>query len=134
MKISDILVKMSQNIFSYFSISEHSASFFFQKKTPILVTTRGFAPPPFTDWSKLFFSRSPLADIGMTMTIHPFLYIPDPLMVLSAKIVSFFLLPKVVVRYPSSHAPWGFCLGRSRGSSYTIQVHLRFSSTFLGKT
>ena len=33
--------------FSYFSISENSASFsFFQKKTPIFVTARGFAPPP----------------------------------------------------------------------------------------
>ena len=44
---------MSQNIFAYFSISEHSAYFsLFQKKTPILVTARGFAPPPpFTDWS-----------------------------------------------------------------------------------
>ena len=45
--ITDTLAKMSQNIFAYFSISEHSAYFsLFQNKTPILVTARGFAPPP----------------------------------------------------------------------------------------
>ena len=45
--ITDTLAKISQNIFAYFSISEHSASSsLFQKNTPILVWARGFAPPP----------------------------------------------------------------------------------------
>ena len=54
MFLTDTLAKISQNIFAYISISEHSSSFsLFQKKTPILVTARGFPrpPPPFTDWS-----------------------------------------------------------------------------------
>ena len=53
--LKDTLAKMSQNIFAYFSISDHSASFsLFQKKTPILGMARG-SPPPFTDWSVTFF-------------------------------------------------------------------------------
>ena len=46
--LTDTLAKMSQNISAYFSISEHFASLsLFQKKhTFILVTARGFAPPP----------------------------------------------------------------------------------------
>ena len=34
------------NIFAHFSISEHSASFSLFQKKPILITARGFAPPP----------------------------------------------------------------------------------------
>ena len=42
--LTDTLAKMSQNIFAHFSVSEHSASFsLFQKKTPILVTAKGFS-------------------------------------------------------------------------------------------
>ena len=39
---TDTVAKMSQNIFAYFSISEHSASFLFFRKKTILVNFRGF--------------------------------------------------------------------------------------------
>ena len=43
MFLTDTLSKMSQNIFAYFSISEHFASFsLFQKRTPIF----GYSLPP----------------------------------------------------------------------------------------
>ena len=42
------LAKISQNIFAYFSISEHSASFLFFRKKPILVNSRGLPPPPYS--------------------------------------------------------------------------------------
>jgi len=45
--LTGTLAKISQNIFAYFSISEHSASIsLLQKKKRILVTARGFATPP----------------------------------------------------------------------------------------
>ena len=57
-KLTDILTKMSPNMFAYFSASENSASFsLFIKKKPILVTARGLAP--FRNY--LVFLRLPLA-------------------------------------------------------------------------
>jgi len=43
----DTLAKMPQNIFAYFSVSEHSTSF---SKKNILVQARGLIPPP-PSWS-----------------------------------------------------------------------------------
>ena len=50
--LTETIAKMSQNIFAYFSVAEHSASFslFKKKKKPILVAARG-PPPLFTDRS-----------------------------------------------------------------------------------
>ena len=54
--LTDTLAKMSLNIFAYFSIPEHSASFsYFSEKTYILVTARGVCPPPYR-----FFDVSPM--------------------------------------------------------------------------
>ena len=50
LKISKVLTespaKISQNIFAYFSVSEHSAPFLFEKKT-YFGCGKGVAPPPF---------------------------------------------------------------------------------------
>ena len=47
MFLTDTLAKMSQNIFAYFSISEHSASFsHFQKKKLFWLRPGGLPPPP----------------------------------------------------------------------------------------
>ena len=43
--LTDTLVKISQNIFSYFSVSEHSASFSLYKNKNNLVADRGLTPP-----------------------------------------------------------------------------------------
>ena len=53
--LADTLAKISQNVFAYFSISAHSASFsLFQKKKTILVTGEGFPPPRPALFFKLF--------------------------------------------------------------------------------
>ena len=45
--LTDTLANMSQNIFAYFSISEHSASFYlFQKKHRFWLWPGGLPPPP----------------------------------------------------------------------------------------
>ena len=52
MFLTDTLAKMSQNIFAYFPFQNILHLFIFVRKKPILITARGFAPPPppFTDW------------------------------------------------------------------------------------
>ena len=47
--LTDTLIKMSNNIFPYFSIQNmlHFFFIFFREKTPILVPARGFAPMSF---------------------------------------------------------------------------------------
>ena len=59
--LTDTLAKLSQNIFAYFSVSEHSASFSLHKTKPILVADRGLTPPPLTDKSATnrFFNAFP---------------------------------------------------------------------------
>ena len=57
MFLTDTLAKMSQNIIAYFSISEHSASFFFRKKL-FWLRPGGLPHPPFTDWSVTFLTPS----------------------------------------------------------------------------
>ena len=51
MFLTDTRAKMSQNIFAYFSISEHSASFLFLREKLFWLTPS----PPFTDRSIIFF-------------------------------------------------------------------------------
>ena len=62
--LTDILAKMSQNIFAYLSISEHSASFFSFLDKKNTYGQGVLPPPPYTDWSvtyrRVFFLRLPL--------------------------------------------------------------------------
>ena len=61
--LTDFLAKMSQNIFAYLSISEHSASFSLFEKQPILVADLGLTPPPVYGPVRNFFLRLPSVDI-----------------------------------------------------------------------
>ena len=45
------------NMFAYFSITEHSASF--SEKNLFWLRPGGFPPPPFMDWSVIFYFFPP---------------------------------------------------------------------------
>ena len=58
--LTDTLAKMSQYIFAYFSISEHTAFFLYFRKKNFWLRPGVPPPPPITDWSIIigFFTLS----------------------------------------------------------------------------